>query len=218
MSASRTLASGGNIWVLRTAALPGGRFEVVGFMSDDFPDGSVIGPGPQPEEFGSAIEVSAVRLDPSGRPRLAIPEWVAPSASGLWFVEMDASVGTRKLHSLVAFATEHLPSGTFVPNAAFFSMPIRSDEQVGAIRWNTDSGEIDQIFVDPSERLQGIALRLIIAAGSYGRYRGWSGKVHVGGRRGDSVEAIVSALSGQRIRTRTERTVIVDPSTGDVID
>lgn len=206
------------IWALRTASLPGGRFEVAGLLSGHFPDGATVGPGPDLAEFPGAIELLTVRLDRLRRPVVAIAPWATPGAPGLWFVEADASTPDRAMHSLVAFGTEHHLDGTVIPNAAFFTMPVRSDEQVAALRWDTTTGEIDQIHVAPDVRDQGVAKKLIIVGGAYHAHRGWEGKVHVGGRRSDAVEEMLVGRSPLRVTPRTERTVIIDPLTGELAE
>lgn len=212
-----SLGTASSIWVLRTAELPGGCWEHATLLSDHHPDGTVVDPGPQVADFPGAIEVSALRLDELRRPVVSVAPWTADGAPPMWFVEMDASTAARPMHSVVAFASGHLPDGTFVSNAAFFTMPVASDEQVGAVRWDTSTGEIDQIYVDPDARLQHVARKMVVAAAAYGRHRGWAGKVHVGGRRSDTVEAFLKDRTSPRFLPRTERTVIFDPETGHVI-
>lgn len=206
------------MWALRTAALPGGRFELVALVSGHHPDGARVGPGPDLAEFPDAIELLTVRLDRLRRPVVAIAPWATAEAPGLWFVEADASTPDRALHSLVAFGSEHHADGTVIPNAAFFTLPVRSDQQLAALRWDTATGEIDQIYVAPGARDRGVAKKLIIAGGAYHAHRGWEGKIHIGGRRSDAVEEMLAGRSPLRIRPRTERTLIVDPVTGEVAD
>lgn len=208
----------GGFWALRTAALPGGRWELVGLLSEDHPDGSVVGPGPQVEEFPGAAQLLTLGLDDSGRVSLRLSPWVAPEAPPLWFVEMDASTPTRLMHSLVAFDTVHLADGTIVSNAAFFTMAVRSKQQVGAVRWDITTGEIDQIYVSPEQRDRQIARKLIVSAGAFSVHRGWSGKIHVGGRRSDAVEEMLVGRLPHRVLPRTERTVIIDPLTGEIAE
>ena len=203
------------IWALRTASLPGGRFEVVGLLSGHFPDGATVGPGPDLAEFPDAIELLTVRLDSLRRPVVAIAPWATAGAPALWFVEMDASTPDRSMHSLVAFGTEHHANGTIIPNAAFFTLPVRSDQQLAALRWDTTTGEIDQIYVAPDVRDRGVAKKMIIVGGAYHAHRGWEGKIHVGGRRSDTVEEMLVGRSPLRVTPRTERTVIIDPLTGE---
>lgn len=206
------------MWALRTAALPGGRFELVALVSGHHPDGARVGPGPDLAEFPDAIELLTVRLDRLRRPVVAIAPWATAEAPDLWFVEADASTPDRALHSLVAFGSEHHADGTVIPNAAFFTLPVRSDQQLAALRWDTATGEIDQIYVAPGARDRGVAKKLIIAGGAYHAHRGWEGKIHIGGRRSDAVEEMLAGRSPLRIRPRTERTLIVDPVTGEVAD
>lgn len=203
------------VWALRTAALPGGRFELAGLLSGHFPDGTTVGPGPDQAEFPGAIELLTVRLDSLRRPVVAIAPWATPEAPGLWFVEADASTPDRSLHSLVAFGTGHHTDGTVIPNAAFFTLPVRSDQQVAALRWDTMTGEIDQIYVAPDVRDRGVAKKMIIVGGAYHAHRGWEGKIYVGGRRSDTVEEMLVGRSPLRVTSRTERTVIIDPLTGE---
>jgi hypothetical protein len=202
------------VWALRTTSLPGGRFELVGMLSDHHPDGASVGPGPNPSDFPGAVELLSVRLDAERRPRVVIAPWALPDAPELWFVEDDAPTAGRSMHSVVAFASPHLPDGTLVTNAAFFTMPVRSDDQVGAVRWDVGTGEIDQIYVVPSMRGNDVARKLTMVAGAFHAHRGWPGKIHVGGRRSDEVEAMVQDRTAQRVLPRTERTVVIDPRTG----
>ena len=218
MAATLSTESWPAIWVLRTAALPGGAFEFVGLVSDHHPDGAKIGPGPLVSDFPGAVELLSVRVDAAGRPVASIAPWLSSGMSALWFVEMDESTANRQLHSLVGFANGHLDDGTIVSNASFFTMPVRSDEQVGAIRWDATTGEIDQIYVAPGHRGQRLATKLVVCAGAFHNYRGWSGKIHVGGRRGDNVEEMVQSRSPLRVSPRLERTVVIDPLTGDPVE
>ena len=209
---------GVGIWALRTASLPGGRFELVALLSSHHPDGASVGPGPEPTEFPGAVELLTVRTDPLSRPVVAIAPWATAGAPALWFVEMDASTPDRSMHSIVAFGTGHHPDGTVIPNAAFFTLPVHSDQQVAALRWDTTTGEIDQIYVAPEARDRGVAKKAIVVGGAYHAHRGWGGKIHVGGRRGDAVEEMLLGRSPLRVAQRTERTLIVDPATGEVAE
>lgn len=191
---------------------------MLGLLSEHHPDGTVIGPGPSLEEFPGAALLLRLALDDSRRVSVQLSPWVAPEAPTLWFVEMDASTAARPMHSLVAFDTVHLPDGTIVPNAAFFTMAVRSEQQVGAVRWDVETGEIDQIYVSPEHRDRQIARKLIVSAGAFHVHRGWSGKIHVGGRRSDAVEEMLVGRSPNRVLPRTERTIVVDPLTGELAD
>jgi len=206
------------VWALRTAELPGGRFELVALISGHHPDGAVVGPGPDRAGFQGAIELLTVRLDGFRRPVVEIAPWATPEAPGLWFVEADASTPDRSMHSLVAFGTEHHANGTIIPNAAFFTLPVRSDQQLAALRWDTTTGEIDQIYVAPDVRDRGVAKKMVIVGGAYHAHRGWEGKIHVGGRRSDTVEEMLVGRSPLRVTPRTERTVIIDPLTGELAE
>ena len=206
------------VWALRTSTLPGGRFELVGLLSDHHPDGASVGPGPDPSDFPGAVELLSVRMDAELRPRVVIAPWVFPDAPELWFVEDDASTTARSMHSLAAFPGGRLPDGTIVTNAAFFTMPVRSDEQVGAVRWDTGTGEVDQIYVSPALRGSDVAKKLLMVAGAFHAHRSWPGKIHVGGRRSDDVEAMVQDRTPQRVLPRTERTVIIDSLTGEIAE
>jgi GNAT superfamily N-acetyltransferase len=198
--------------------LPGGRFECIGVLSKHHPDGTKVGPGPLLSDFPGALELLSLRLDDSRRPVVSIAPWAAAGAPPLWFVEMDASTAIRPMHSMVAFAESQLLDGTIVSNSSFFTMPVRSDEQVGAVRWDTATGEIDQIYVAPEHRGQRLARKLILTAGAYHEHRGWDGKIHVGGRRSDAVEELLQDRSSLRVLPRTERTVVVDPVTGELVE
>lgn len=205
-------------WGLLTGALPGGRFTLVAFLSDLYPDGTLLGLDRSEEEFSGVTQILRLDVDDSGRPVVTFAPWAEVGLPSLWFVEMDASTPTASMHALVAFATGHARRGTVVSNAAFFTMPVRSDEQVGAVRWDTNSGEIDQVFVAEQARDQQVARTMIAVSDAYRVHRGWPGKVYVGGRRSDTVERLLEGRPATRIMPRTERTVIMDPLTGDTIE
>lgn len=191
---------------------------MVAFLSDLYPDGTLLGLDRSEAEFRGVTQILRLDMDTSNRPVVTFAEWAEAGMPHLWFVEMDVSTPAASMHALVAFATGHARRGTVVSNAAFFTMPVRSEEQVGAVRWDTNSGEIDQVFVAEHARGQQVARTLIAVADAYRVHRGWPGKVYVGGRRSDTVEKLLEGRPETRIVPRTQRTVIFDEQTGAVIE
>jgi hypothetical protein len=111
--------------------------------------------------------------------------------------------------NVVAFATDHVAPGTVIPDTEFFALPVRSDEQVGAVRWWTDDGEVDQIYVARDDRRSHVAAKLIRVASAFHMANGWNGLLHDTGRRTDLGEEFGAVFI--RVAERRERMPPMDP-------
>jgi hypothetical protein len=59
-------------------------------------------------------------------------------------------------------------------------------------------------------RRQNIAMKLIFTAGYWGQYRGWSGRIHIGGKRTDLGQRMVEAFGDTpRVAPWTERSMMI---------
>ena len=199
-------------WYVREAALPGGRFQVRCIIDDAQSDGVVL---EDPiDDKGMFLQWRA-ELDDKGRPRLSISPLAVPGTPELWFVDVPELEANPPARSLVGFATDHLPAGTVVSNATFFSMPVKSDQQAGAVRWWFEDGVVDQVYVAPEWRRRGVASRILYSADAYHQFNGWPQSVHSDGRRTALGEALVAGLRfPDRIAQLTDEMLPMDPDEG----
>jgi hypothetical protein len=150
--------------------------------------------------------IGSLDVDEQRRPKITIAEAAMRGAPPLWFVEIPSERDGRQQLSLVAYASNVFPTGTIITNATFFSAPVKSEAQVGAVRWFADNGLVDQLFVADSFRNQLVAMSLMFAADGMHHHLGWSGVIHVGGNRTDlGQQAAQRALNQQRVAPWTQR-------------
>jgi len=109
-------------------------------------------------------------------------------------VHLDERDADPPATALVAFATDDLPAGTVVSDPVFFHMPVRSDEQVAAIRWWHDEAVVDQVYVAEPMRRRHVGTVAIYAASAFHQFHGWPGRLHSDGRRTVLGEALVAGL------------------------
>lgn len=183
--------TGTSAWYVRSEALTFGRWRVRCHVDDRHPDGEVVAdPGPLDETF----LLWDADLDGQGRPVLSVNPAVAPGAPAMWFVHLDERDADPPATALVAFATDDLPAGTVVSDPVFFHMPVRSDEQVAAIRWWHDEAVVDQVYVAEPMRRRHVGTVAIYAASAFHQFHGWPGRLHSDGRRTVLGEALVAGL------------------------
>jgi GNAT superfamily N-acetyltransferase len=171
-------------------------------------DGTVVAePGPVDDIF--VLWDADVADD--DRPSLQVSPAVAPDAPPIWFVHLDDR-SDPPATSLVAFDTDDRPPGTVVTDAEFFSMPVRNDQQVAAIRWWHDEAVVDQIYVRPDMRRRQVGTVVIYAASAFHQLNGWPGRLHSDGRRTTMGDALVTALRHpDRIAALTTTMPPMDP-------
>lgn len=204
------LSSTGNAWYLRTGSLPRDRWEVRCHLTDQHPDGSTVDVAETTPEATAGYRDDTVLwragLDEAGRARVAVSEWAAPGALSAWYVLLLGDTEGRTQATLVAFATDHLPDGTVVPDASFFTMPISSDDQAAAVRWYRDTAVVHQIHTKPDYRRSHLATKLIYVASGIHQLHGWPDRLHSDGRRTDEGQEFVTGLGHpDRIARWTER-------------
>jgi hypothetical protein len=112
----------------------------------------------------------------------------------MWFVALPELGLSRPAMTLVGYAHDVLPVGVVVPDATFFSLPVRNRDQVGAIRWWRDEAVVDQVYVSGTWRRRHVATALIYAASAYHQLHGWPGRLHSDGRRTSLGEQLVAGL------------------------
>ncbi len=205
-------AAGTHAWYHREEALRGGRWRVRCLFSDDHPDGSVV-EDPDAEHLADRFEIWRADLDPQGRPRVVVNPEAAPGAPAMWFVGLPET-GDDPAMTLVGYVEGVRPAGVVVPDAEFFHLPTRNDDQVGAIRW-WRTGVVDQVYVGDAWRRQHVATALIYAASGYHQLHGWPGRLHSDGRRTTLGDSLVAGLRHpDRIAALTRRMPPMDGPDG----
>jgi GNAT superfamily N-acetyltransferase len=152
------------------------------------PDGSVV----DTTDGDPALALVVARADAGTGALLGVlvTRELALQAPALWYVvqpELDAKPPAM---NIVAFATNHRPDGIVVDQDTFTKMPVRSTEQVAAIRWWHGTGQIHQIYVAPTHRRRGIGTKLLLTAGGLRVVNGWA-PLWGGGERTDLGEAYI---------------------------
>lgn len=97
---------------------------------------------------------------------------VSPDAPPLWFADLPEAGGTPPGANLVAFSGHGIEPGRLLDRAELRSVGISSADQLAALRWYPQTGEIDQVYVQPARRREGIASVLLVAGGTLNRARG----------------------------------------------
>jgi GNAT superfamily N-acetyltransferase len=184
-------AAGTAAWYHREASLPDGRWKVRCLFSDDHPDGAVVD---RRGDLSGRFEIWRADVDDQGRPRVLVNPDAAPGAPAMWFVVLPEAPAPRPAMTLVGYADRTLPAGTVITDAVFFHLPVRNDDQVGAIRWWHEDAVVDQVYVGPAWRRSHVASALIYAASAYHQLHGWPGRLHSDGRRTSLGEQLVAGL------------------------
>lgn len=106
--------------------------------------------------------------------RLDVTPRGAPKAPPLWFVEVEQPHPTHPAVMLVAFTGHGVEPGRLVDGEGFDASTATSDDQLGALRWYRESGEVDQVYVSPDWRRRSIGSALVVAGGTLAVARGWA--------------------------------------------
>ena len=163
------------------------------FDTDDFPDGTTVGAAEIAD--GRLAELSSLwsaRYEPRTGRLLNV---VAGSrARSLWYVETPEPQADPPAVTLVAFDTTHFPPGRVIDHLAFVPLPIRSDQQVAAIRWWPGTGQIHQVYVHPLRRRQGIGTAMLYAASAHLVAGGSPHQLWASGDRTDLGESLAVGL------------------------
>jgi GNAT superfamily N-acetyltransferase len=159
--------------VIRGSGSEPDRFVTV--QSTRYPDGARVelAPDMARTQIGDAA-VCVITFGEARRvARLELQPWFAPKAPPLWFAELRESTGAPPAVSLVAFTGAGAPAHALIDEAGLSNLPVRSRDQLGALRWYPATGEIDQIYVQPAWRRRNIASALLGAAASLSVARDW---------------------------------------------
>ncbi|WP_229053010.1 GNAT family N-acetyltransferase [Aeromicrobium sp. Leaf350] len=172
-------------------SVPAGLTQVVALGPDDFPVWLAVllsedGQDPPPVVLPEAAATERVgdawltraRLGEVGQvTAIEVSALVAPKAPPMWFAEVPETGPPRALN-LVAFAGFDVEPGSVLDMAAQLEVRgLSGEQQIGAIRWYPDTGEMDQAYVAPDWRRRSIATALMGACATYnlaiGKPMGW---------------------------------------------
>ena len=183
-------------WYVRHGELANGRFRVRCHVDDAHPDGIVVD---EPRGGSGMFTLWTADVDGDGHAVLWVNPLANPGTAACWFVVLEDRAAAEPTATLVAFATDHVPLGTVVTDPEFFHLPVANRDQVAAVRWWTQTGAVDQIYVAERWRGRDQARELVYNASAYHQHRGWPGRMHIDGRR---TTAGQQALGERRHPTR----------------
>lgn len=106
--------------------------------------------------------------------RLQVTSTGAPKAPPLWFAEIDQREAVPRAAVLMAFSGHGVAPGALLSAAELREVDVAGDDQLAAVRWYRSTGEVDQVYVSPTRRREGIGSAIIMAAGTLAVARGWS--------------------------------------------
>ncbi|MDX6284801.1 MAG: hypothetical protein QOG53_286 [Frankiales bacterium] len=184
--------------------------ELIAYADDRQPDAAIV----DTVEGDPAEAVAVVRIDAATGRMLGVlvTKVLATKAPPLWYVGFPEHDAQPPAMSLVAFATDDRPDGIVVDADTFTGMPVSSDQQVAAIRWWYQTGQLHQIYVAPTWRRRGLATKLILAAAGVRAAHGW-GPLWGGGERTDLGEAYAARSPESFHGRRIPRTSSLPPMT-----
>ena len=201
----------GSIWYAHHQAPGDPGYVVVGVAGDEFPDGTVVPLPPpvrRPAGWLAEVHVAGAGLVPS---RVLLADAAVPGAPMLWYVLLPVE-GSASEVDLVAFSTVDRAEGDVLSTAGFEALGIGWENQVGAMRWDTVSGFVRQVYVAPAVRRRGVASKLGWAVACIVHSQGWA-SLQADGVRTDLGEAWVAGRKhGWRVDV-PERTSTVPPMT-----
>lgn len=130
----------------------------------------------------------------------------------MWFVLMDVSRRYGPgMKAVSGFATGHLPDGTIADESDFILMDVTAEQQIGAIVWSSETGEVQEVYVAPHMRRRDVGRRMTNAATWVHQSHGWPGVIRSTGRRTELGEKFVTNKIRTRVPPHTELAPPMDP-------
>lgn len=166
----------GGLWYCRTLG-PGGEWTACTLVrSAAGPDGGVreLADDAAAAAVGDDALVVARYDDAREVAGLRVTRRLAPKAPPLWFAELRESTARPPAVNLLAFTGHGTAEGRLLDAAALADVEVVSSDQLAAVRWYPATGEVDQIYVAPDRRREGIGSALVLAAATLSRARGWA--------------------------------------------
>lgn len=123
-----------------------------------------------PEDEAHALvgdeAVVSMTFDGGQPTTICVSPSVAPKLPSVWFAEVVEPDGKPPATNLLAFAGQDIEPGALLDLDALRKVPVKSEDQLGAIRWYPGTGEVDQVYVSPRARRQNLGTALILGAGA----------------------------------------------------
>jgi ribosomal protein S18 acetylase RimI-like enzyme len=151
-------------WHCRVSDGDGNSTKSIFVQSDRYPNGSRITLGAATAAEQTASHVVCEALFVAGD--------VAPP---VWFAEIREPTAQPPAVNLVAFTEAGQKRGALIDEARLASVPVASEDQLGALRWYPGTGQIHQVYVAPAWRRRHIADALLAAAETLSVARDWPG-------------------------------------------
>ena len=171
---------GTNPWNIREEACSRNRWRARCIVDNTHPDATVLD---GPIETNGAFELWRVGVDAAGHSVISLNPLTFPGAPPLWFVVIPELAAPEPAMTLVGFATDDVPFGTVLTDPEFFSLPVSTSMQVGAIRWWHLDGVVDQVFIAEEWRRRHLGTLMTYAANAFQVHNGWPAKLTSDGRR-----------------------------------
>ena len=167
-------------WYVRERSFDRDRWRVRCVVDETHDDGAIVS---GPIETHGSYELWRTDVDSKGRTVIGLNPTGLEGAPPIWFVVLPETESPRPAISLVGFATDQVAEGTVLTDPEFFSLPVPSAAQVGAIRWWHLDGIVDQVFITESWRQRRLGTAMTYAASAYQVHNGWPGPMRSDGRR-----------------------------------
>lgn len=194
----------------REASLSRGRWRARCVISNSFPDASVFD---NPVDTSGMFVLWRVDVDSEGRGVIELNPAALGDAPPIWFVMIPEENAERPAMSMAGFPTDHIPVGTVLTDPMFFSLPVKTTEQVGAVRWWHHECVVDQVFVDPKWRRRGVATQLLYAIDAWQVLHGFPGHPRSDHRRTEMGQHLdAAARFPERFKTITQVSPPMDPT------
>lgn len=183
-----------NVVHRRVRKLDNDLWELDGWLTNDFPDGTEIDT-PQDDWIRSWTTRESQR----GLIEVAFGRFRTPGLENVWFVSVDEPRAEPAATNLVAFVGDQLPAGTVVSRYTFATMGVHNNQQAGAVRWYPETGLVHEVYVAPEWRRLQLATRLLYTANAINLAKGSSSRLHGDGRRTQLGEflALASLVPGR---------------------
>ena len=165
----------GHCWWQARVGTGAGADQVLIVASRRHPDGSIVQfePGVRGQLHPDTV-VCTVLLDLGEVRAVRVGGAVAP-APPVWYVELAVDAvdnAARPSKTLVAFLAPGPAPGELLTDEQATQVPVASADQVGALRWWSADGEVDQIDVHPDWRRRHLGSAPIAAAAGLSAARG----------------------------------------------
>jgi GNAT superfamily N-acetyltransferase len=158
-------------WWFAQVSGDGDQSRLIAVQSDAYPDDTHVELDTAAGELAGTV--CTVHLDDGKARAVVLGGSVAPDAPPLWFAELRESSARPPATNLLAFSGHGQPPGALLDDADLSNVTVRSEDQLGAVRWYPVSGVVNQIYVAPQWRRRRVGTALLTAATTLSVARDW---------------------------------------------